>query len=115
MSVQGRKTRSPGYIEGSHWVRCTRCDFIVRKEDIRIEWTKAIVCKDCWEPRHPQDFVRAKSDDMRAKGPVNPDITVQESLCGSFNAVCDIAVSDCSICDYGLESIVPQGTFQQGL
>ena len=30
---------------------------------MKEEWTGFIVCKDCFETRHPQDFVRAVKDD----------------------------------------------------
>ena len=74
MSTRGKKTSNPGYIAGGHWVTCQRCDFVVRNWDIKVEWTGAIVCKECYEPRHSQDFVRGVPDDQRATFPVNPGL-----------------------------------------
>ena len=35
---------------------CDRCGFIMQHFLLRDEWTGLKVCKECWEPRHPQDF-----------------------------------------------------------
>jgi hypothetical protein len=29
---------------------------------LRKEWTGAMVCSGCWDPRHPQDNVTARSE-----------------------------------------------------
>lgn len=72
-SPNSQKTRSPGYEPGNHWVECERCAFVYRQAQMRTEWTGLHVCKACWEPRHPQDFVRGRGDDPSAKGIVNPE------------------------------------------
>jgi hypothetical protein len=64
---------SPGYKPGDHWAVCDRCGFDFRSSKLRKEWTGAIVCSNCWEPRHPQDFIRAVKDDQSPKGLVNPE------------------------------------------
>jgi len=33
------------------------------------EWTGVIVCKSCWEPRHPQDFVKGREEDQAVTDP----------------------------------------------
>jgi hypothetical protein len=71
MSYHGKKTKNPGWFPGGNWVTCQRCDFNIRSWDAMKEWTGAIVCPDCWEPRHPQDFVRGIKDDPRPRGLVN--------------------------------------------
>lgn len=43
---------------------CDRCGFKFKATDIRQEWTGLMVCADCWEPRHPQDFIRTTPDRM---------------------------------------------------
>ena len=51
------------YKAGSWNVHCMRCGFKRKAEDIRKEWTGLLVCSDtCWEPRHPQDFLRGVED-----------------------------------------------------
>ena len=74
-------SRSPGYIAGDHWNTCQRCGQDIRLSASRKEWTGLIVCKSCWEPRHPQDFVRGRAEDTRARGLVTgegADISVRE-------------------------------------
>jgi hypothetical protein len=52
---------------GNHWIICDECGLKYRKNETRKRWDKAIVCSDCWEPRHPQDFVRGKTDRQAVK------------------------------------------------
>lgn len=78
MSIRGNKTRNPGYQRNNHWVECMRCGFTVRSSDTRKEWTGLIVCKDEWEPRHPQDMIRAKTDNERAVGLVHSESPLVE-------------------------------------
>lgn len=44
---------------------CDRCGFKKKATELRDEWTGLKVCADCWEPQHPQDFVRATNDMVR--------------------------------------------------
>ena len=51
-----------------HKFQCQRCGAIYYSDKKAIEWTGAIVCRgpgtrNCWEPRHAQDFVRARTED----------------------------------------------------
>lgn len=43
---------------------CQRCGRTYYASQTRKEWTSLRVCGRCWEPRHPQDFVRGKKDDI---------------------------------------------------
>jgi hypothetical protein len=43
---------------------CDRCGFLYKASQLKKEWNGLRVCKVCWEPRHPQDFVRGKKDDQ---------------------------------------------------
>lgn len=55
-----------GYEPGNYWVICDRCGFKRRINTVRKEWNGLLVCfPECWEPRHPQDFVRAVRDKQR--------------------------------------------------
>jgi hypothetical protein len=76
-NVRNKKTRNPGYIGGNHWVICDRCGCAIRVADSRITWEGYVVCLDDWEPRHPQDFVRAREDRIAPEGPVRPDLIPQ--------------------------------------
>jgi hypothetical protein len=41
---------------------CDRCGFERKLSALRKEWTGLKVCSDCFEKRHPQDFVRGVPD-----------------------------------------------------
>ena len=49
---------------------CDRCGFRRKLHQLRKEWTGLKVCSDtCWEPRHPQEFVRGVKDDQSVYEP----------------------------------------------
>ena len=43
---------------------CDRCGFKFKSGDLRKEWTGNMVCRDCFEVRHPQDFVKGVPDNQ---------------------------------------------------
>lgn len=50
------------YIPGDFWRICDRCGQRFRQSKMKKTWDNLWVCKRDWEPRHPQDFVRGKTD-----------------------------------------------------
>jgi len=57
------KKVTPGWELGKWLVICDRCGFKRTNDQVRREWTGLMVCADtCWEPRHPQEFVRPRAD-----------------------------------------------------
>jgi len=44
---------------------CDRCGFKYKRSDLQYTWDNLLVCDKCWEPRHPQDFVRGRKDLQR--------------------------------------------------
>jgi len=62
------------YKLGDWNVICDFCGDKRKSVECRMTWDNFFVCADtCWQPRHPQDFVRAKADLQRV-GIVRPDI-----------------------------------------
>lgn len=51
------------YIHGDWNAICDRCGFESKASKLKEEWTGLRVCSECWEPRHPQDFLRGVPDD----------------------------------------------------
>lgn len=47
---------------GSWKAICDRCGAQRHAEGLRKEWTGLRVCRECWEPRHPQDRLKGKAD-----------------------------------------------------
>lgn len=52
------------YSQGQWKACCDRCGFDKLSSELRKEWTGLRVCSECWEPRHPQDFVKGVPDDQ---------------------------------------------------
>jgi hypothetical protein len=64
---KGSGGRASHYTRGAWKVTCDRCGHDFKSTQLRLEWTGLRVCSgagsnDCWEERHPQDFVRGKPD-----------------------------------------------------
>lgn len=52
-----------GFAEGDWKAQCFRCGGSYLASMLRKEWQGYYVCQRCWEPRHPQDFVKGVPDD----------------------------------------------------
>lgn len=77
----------PGhYVHGDHRAVCDVCGQTYLASQMRMRWDNLFVCKEDWEVRHPQDFVRAIPDDMRAEParPPPPDVFVDPSVFGGY-------------------------------
>lgn len=57
------------YASGDYHIICDRCGFKVLRSQARKTWDGLIVCRKDWEPRHPQDFVKARSDRQAVRDP----------------------------------------------
>jgi hypothetical protein len=57
----------------SNYEICDRTGFRVPRGTLKREWNGLMVRPQSWEPRHPQDFVRATSD--RQRGSPRPEQT----------------------------------------
>lgn len=54
------------YKDGDYNVQCDRCGAKFKASECAMEWDNLFVCKaNCWEPRHPQDFLKGIPDDQR--------------------------------------------------
>ena len=111
----GKKTRNPGFKPGQHWVICDRCGFAVREGDAVQEWNGLVVCKDDFEPRHPQDFVRAREDRQAPEGlhRSEPTDVFREQDCDR-SAIAGSAVAGCAIAGVassGSSDSIPASTF----
>ena len=50
------------YKKGDWNAICDSCGRKFKASQLRRRWDGLRVCKDDWEPRHPQDFLRGKPD-----------------------------------------------------
>lgn len=62
-------------IHGDHKVICDRSGFECLRSECRLEWNGKLVRKDFWEPRHPQDIIRPRREDISVPDarPERPD------------------------------------------
>lgn len=79
------------YEHGTHNVLCDRCGFKYKARQLRLEWNGLRTCSgggtnDCWEVRHPQDFVKGKVD-KQTPAWVRPEPSDLDVSPGSGNEV----------------------------
>lgn len=116
------KPYSPGYQKGNHWIIDDVSGFAIRANDARKRWDNMWMESDDWEPRHPQDFVRARHDKIAPDAPVRPDDDGDEvfhsNLCPMDAVACE-AIAGCAIAgldqNTGEHQKVPEGTFNNSL
>lgn len=52
----------PAYIKGDFWRICEECGFKKRASETMKRWDGLYVCREDFEERHPQDFVKGRAD-----------------------------------------------------
>lgn len=57
------------YITGNPWFICDECGKKYRSSEIQERWDGALVCSKDWEPRHPQEDVRAYPEKIQVYNP----------------------------------------------
>lgn len=72
-SDRSKHTRSPGYQAGDNWLVCDVCGCHVYSSAAMQRWDGMVTCKQDWEPRHEQDFVRARKDRLIPQGLLRPE------------------------------------------
>lgn len=105
-------SRNPGYRPGSHWAICDSCGFQFRAEDLIETWDGRWVCDDDWEPRHPQDFLRVREEDISVGEPIRLDDTSTVVAGSPTQAIAGTAVAGLTVAGSGS---IPSGTFNNGL
>jgi predicted amidophosphoribosyltransferase len=67
--------RADFYKDGDYNGICDSCGKKFKFSTLKQTWQGFFVCKKCYEPRHPQDFVRAVKDKQQVpnvRGDVPP-------------------------------------------
>lgn len=81
---------------------CARCGNRRKASSLVKTWDGLYVCAEHWEPRHPQDFVKAVAErSVPSWGQPRPE-TVNVIVCSPTGvvAVADYAVADCALADF---------------
>lgn len=77
------------YYKPGDWnAICDRCGFKFKASELKEEWTGLMVCEKDFELRHPQDFLRAKVDQIsvpwvRMEAPTATDTISTDTALGS--------------------------------
>ena len=63
------------YLSGDHNITCDVCSKKIKMSEAKLRWDGFLVCKDDYEMRHPQDFVRARQDKISVNNtrPIPPN------------------------------------------
>lgn len=64
------------YQPGDNKAICDICGFAFLRSECKLNWKRQLVCDGCWEPRHPQDYVRSTPDMLRVKDARSPGTDV---------------------------------------
>lgn len=76
------------YKRGPWNVVCDVCGFEFHSHELHKRWDGLMVCRDDWEPRHPQDFVRSvKESTIPWSRPEPAEVFVEVSYIG--NGYCE--------------------------
>lgn len=90
------------YVPGDYNVVCDVCSKKIKASDAKQRWDGLIVCPSDFEHRHPQDYVRAKTDKITVPftRPVPEYIftdVVYACTADGKTAIAGLAVAGCSI------------------
>jgi hypothetical protein len=50
------------FVKGDWNADCDECGFTFKASELRRRWDGAMVCKDDYETRHPQDLLRSRKE-----------------------------------------------------
>lgn len=58
------------YVPGEYYVICDQCGRKKYRSECRFTWDNLLVCSDtCWEPKHPQYYVKSIPNIQRVPDP----------------------------------------------
>lgn len=102
----------PRYIKGDYDAICEICGFKFKASELRRRWDGYFVDSRCWEPRHPQDFIRGVAD-IQAPVWTRPEATDTFVLgCSTQTAIVGYASAGCLIAGNSINpGDVPSSTF----
>lgn len=84
---------SDRYRKGGYWRIDDRSGERVRASDTLKEWNGAIVAKDAYEPRHPQDFIRGRLDKQAVPDPRPVESVANAAFVGTPTASINAAAA----------------------
>lgn len=91
---------SADYLKLGDWnAVCFVCGGKYKASELKKSWKGYWTCHQCWEPRHPQDFVRGIPDRQTVawSQPVPAYSYVNVCTIQGVSAYIDLAIVDCCI------------------
>ena len=93
------------FVAGQWNAICDVCGQKYKSGDMKKRWDGLMVCPHDWEPRHPQDFLRAVPDRQAVpwSRPETTDVFVEGPACPypTFGGIADYGTADCAQADVG--------------
>jgi len=75
------------YDSGQWNVYCDVCKRKIKAGEAKHRWDGFIVCPDDWEPRQPQDFVKAKIDKIMVPFSRPTEVTANNIQYGNYDTI----------------------------
>jgi hypothetical protein len=92
------------FLELGTWnAQCFECGKKAKANTLVKHWQGYYVCREHWEARHPQDFVKGIFDNMTVPwSQPEPSNVFSGDFCtpNGMTAISDYAIADCAISDY---------------
>jgi hypothetical protein len=87
------------YEHGAWKAICDVCGREFKSYHLRMRWDGLMVDQQCWEPRHPQDFVRGVADKVVPPWtrPEQQDTFVFVCTSLTSQGIADYGVADCAM------------------
>ena len=89
------------YKKGTWAAICDVCGFEFKSDELRKNWKGLIVCREDYEQRHPQEFIRARHEDTTVPWtrPEPEDDNIEICYLWERSAYADLATADCATAD----------------
>ena len=107
-------SRARGYRSGEWKALCDVCGTTFLSSELTKRWDNLMVCAYDWEPRQPQDFVRASVDKMAVPwSRPEPSDTYIQTTCNpeTTSSIPGYAQPGCAIPGQFFPEATPSGTF----
>ena len=105
------------FVAGDWNAVCDVCAQKYKSSLMRKRWDGLMVCPNDWEPRHPQDFLRAVPDRQAVpwSRPQTTDVFVPVCYYPTTGGLADVGTADCAMADYEIPLVdAPQVTMGSG-
>ena len=88
------------WFKSGDWnATCDVCGFRFKASQLRKRWDGLMVCKDDWEPRHPQELIRPIKENISVPW-TRPELPVIEiGVCSvtGINGVAGVGEAGCAV------------------